>query len=65
MAAPKLSPTELKKLFQEGDKDKNLQDKKIIEALQKRLNDMIQKDEKVAKKAALILENWLNKKTKP
>ncbi|HLT22860.1 MAG TPA: hypothetical protein VKZ84_05435 [Bacteriovoracaceae bacterium] len=40
------------------------QDKKIVETLIKDLNDKILKDEKTAKKAALILEAWL-KKTKP
>lgn len=41
-----------------------LQDKKIIEALRERLNVKIQNDPKLAKKAALILEQWL-KKSKP
>ncbi|HLW57810.1 MAG TPA: hypothetical protein VKY27_10515 [Bacteriovoracaceae bacterium] len=40
------------------------QDKKIVETLIKDLNDKIIKDEKLARKAALILEQWL-KKTKP
>lgn len=40
------------------------QDKKIVETLIKDLNDKIIRDEKLARKAALILEQWL-KKTKP
>jgi hypothetical protein len=31
----------------------------------KRLNEMIQNDPKLAKKAALILEEWIKKKPKP
>lgn len=53
-----------KYLWEAGKKDTSLQDKKTIEALRERLNDKIQKDPKLAKKAALILEQWL-KKTKP
>lgn len=63
MAAPKYSSSDLKKLYPEG-KDHNLHDKRTIEALQKRLNEKIQNNPEYAKKAALILENWL-KKTKP
>ncbi len=37
-----------------------LRDKMIIEELKRRLNDHIQKDPKLAKKAALILESWLH-----
>ncbi len=51
------------KIIWETQKDNTLQDKKKIEALKERLNDKIQKDEKLQKKAALILEMWL-KKTK-
>lgn len=45
-------------------KDTSLLDKKKIEALKERLNSKIQNDPKLARKAALILEQWL-KKTKP
>jgi len=48
----------------ETSKDTTLQDKKTIEALRERLNDKIQKDPKLARKAALILEQWLQKKPK-
>lgn len=41
-----------------------LQDKKTIEALKERLNNKIQNNPEIAKKAALILEAWL-KKSKP
>lgn len=42
-----------------------LQDKKTIEALRERLNDRIQKNPEMAKKAALIIEQWLKTKPKP
>lgn len=54
-----------KNLWETSKKDNSLQDKKTIEALRERLNDKIQKDPKLAKKAALILEEWLKKKSKP
>lgn len=57
MAAPKFSPSQYPKIFSDADK-------KIVETLIKSLNENIQKDPKLAKKAALILEEWL-KKTKP
>ena len=59
MAAPKIKPSELKPLFSEG-KDQSIQDKKFIEAIKNRLNEKLQ-DPKLAKKAALILENWIHK----
>lgn len=40
------------------------QDKKKIEALIERLNHKIQNDPKLAKKAALLIEQWLNQKPK-
>lgn len=43
--------------------DKNLHEKKIIEALKQRLNDKIIKDPSIAKKAALIIEEWLRQKS--
>lgn len=55
MGQPKLKPTDYALLYSDRDK-------KIIEALKKRLNDKIQNDPKTCKKAALILENWLNQK---
>lgn len=61
MAAPKIKPSELKILFSEG-KDQSLQDKKFIEAIKNRLNEKLQ-DPKLAKKAALILESWIHKKS--
>jgi hypothetical protein len=60
MAAPKINSSELKKLFTE-EKDQNLQNKKIIEALQKRLNEILQNPQQ-AKKAAMIIEGWMKKK---
>jgi hypothetical protein len=53
-----------KNLWEAGKQDNSLQDKKIIEALRERLNNKIQNDPKLARKAALILEQWLNKKPK-
>ncbi|MGE3609104.1 MAG: hypothetical protein AB7I27_05915 [Bacteriovoracaceae bacterium] len=57
MGEPKIKTPQLKKLY-------SVEDKKIVETLIKSLNDKIQKDPKLAKKAALILEDWL-KKTRP
>lgn len=58
MAVPKI-------VWESKKEDSPLQDKKTIEALKERLNDKIQKDPKLQKKAALILEEWLKKKPKP
>jgi hypothetical protein len=63
MAAPKIKPNQLGSLF--GEKSPNLHDKKIVESLRERLNEKIQKDPKIAKKAALIIEEWLKMKPKP
>lgn len=60
MAAPKIKPTELAKLFESG-RDQSLQDKKYIEALRQRLNEKLE-DPKAAKKAAMILSSWINQK---
>jgi hypothetical protein len=57
MTAPKLKPSQLGSLY--------LHDKKSVESLVKRLNEMIQKDPGMGKKAALVIESWLTKKTKP
>lgn len=64
MAAPKIKPSSLSKLYstEANSSSKNLHDKKIVESLIERLNDQIQKDPKLAKKSALIIENWLKKK---
>jgi hypothetical protein len=62
MAAPKGNFSDL---FKDKENSKNLNDKKIIESLKERLNDKIMKDVKAQKKAALILEQWINKKSKP
>jgi len=51
MAARKIKTSELS----------NLYEKKIVETLRERLNDKIQKDPKLQKKAALIIEQWLRK----
>lgn len=65
MGAPKYSSSELQKLYQEKQKETtNLQDKKSIEALKQRLNDKILNSPELQKKAAQILEMWINKKTK-
>jgi len=60
MSAPKLKPSELKCLFPE-EKDQSFRDKKIIEALRNRLNEKL-KDPASAKKAALILSDWINRR---
>jgi hypothetical protein len=63
MAAPKIKTTSLSKLYQDGNSaTTNLHDKKNVESLIQRLNEKIQRDPKLAQKAALIIENWLKKK---
>jgi hypothetical protein len=62
MAALKINPQDLAKLFSDG-KDQALQDKKLIEALRSRLNQKLQEPQ-MAKKAALILEAWIHQKSK-
>jgi hypothetical protein len=62
MGAFKIRPDSLSKLYHEKDPSKNLHDKKIIESLTERLNEKIQKDPKLAQKAALIIESWIKKK---
>lgn len=57
MALPKKKPQNYQQLYSEHDKQ-------IVEALRKRLNDRIQNDPVVCKKAAMILESWLNPKKK-
>lgn len=52
------------KIIWESRKDNNLHDKQVVDSLKTRLNDLILKDPKMAKKAALILENWLKQKPK-
>jgi hypothetical protein len=58
MAAPKL----YSKLYVEKEQETNLRDKKIIEALKTRLNERLKNNPEDCKKAALILESWINKK---
>ena len=62
MAVPKLKLPGIAKLFPEN-KDQTLHDKQLIEALRQRLNEKLQ-DPKAAKKAALILEAWINQKSR-
>jgi hypothetical protein len=57
MAVPKI-------IWESDKKDSLIHDKKKVEALKERLNKLIQSDIKLQKKAALIIEDWLNKKTK-
>lgn len=59
MAAKALRPEEFMKLYTQAKN--NLENKKVVEALKKRLNDKIAKD---PKKAALVIEQWLNQKPK-
>lgn len=64
MAAPKLTPDRLRKLFQEEEEERNQRDKKQVEALRSRLQERLTKDPGACKKAAIILESWINKKPK-
>lgn len=57
MAAPKI-------IWESDKKETPLHDKKKVEALRERLNKLIQSDPILQKKAALIIEEWLNTKTK-
>lgn len=57
MAAPKI-------VWKPKQEEMNLHEKEIAQALIRRLSDLIIRDESNAKKAAVILEQWL-KKTKP
>jgi hypothetical protein len=53
------------KIVWEGhEKDSPQNDKKLVEALIKSLNQKIQKDPNLSIKAAKILENWLLEKSK-
>lgn len=52
------------KIIWETQKNSPLQDKQKVEALRERLNDKIQKNPELAKKAALIIEQWLKQKSK-
>lgn len=67
MAAPKLTPSDLAKLYSKSENkavtDSNLQDKKYIETLKNRLDTLLQ-DPKMAKKAALIIEKMIHNKQK-
>lgn len=57
MGAPKI-------VWKPKQEEINLHEKEIAQALIRRLSDLIIKDESNAKKAAIVLEQWL-KKTKP
>ncbi len=48
----------------ESKEERQLHEKNKVESLKKRLNDIILKDPVMAKKAALVIEQWL-KKTRP
>ncbi len=66
MAAPKLNPNDLAKLYSKSEsatQNQNLQDKKYIETIKNRLDSLLQ-DPKMAKKAALIIEKMINDKQK-
>ena len=64
MAKPR--PSQYQLLYLQDAKAKrteqNSEDKKEIEALKTRLNDLLEKNQKNQKKAALILEHWLKKR---
>ncbi len=65
MAAPKFKPKDLARLYathsEVDGKDQSLQEKKLIEALKERLNERL-KNPQEARKAAVILESWINSK---
>ncbi len=63
MASSKYKTQELARLYAAQKKEKGqldtLQEKKILEALKKRLEELLQNPHK-AQKAALIIESWIN-----
>ncbi len=65
MAAPKLNPKDLSKLYstksENAVQNQNLQDKKYIETVKDRLETLLQ-DPRMAKKAALIIEKMIHDK---
>lgn len=65
MGAPKLTPKDLINLYKNGgDKtETNLQDKRYVEALKIRLNQILQ-DPKKVKHAALIIELMMRENPK-
>jgi DNA gyrase/topoisomerase IV subunit A len=61
MSTPKYRPQDLGQLYKSKqlEQEKIEQDKKILEALRRRLEDKI-KDPQTAKKAAVIIESWIH-----
>lgn len=55
MAAPKFKPSDFSKLYHGSE------EKKKIEALKRRLEELLINDQEKAKKAALVIEHWLKK----
>jgi len=60
MNHPKSKTLNFQKLYQKSDKIRS--DKALVEELITSLNELIQKNEKLQKKSASIIENWINKK---
>lgn len=42
--------------------DRTTEDKRVIQELTKKLNDLLVSDPRLPRKAALVLEHWLHKK---
>jgi hypothetical protein len=42
--------------------DRTTEDKRVIQELTKKLNDLLASDPRLSRKAALVLEHWLHKK---
>lgn len=51
-------------LYQTSAAEQNLRDKQTIETLKQRLNQLLNSDPQAARKAALILSQWLAEKPK-
>lgn len=57
-------PKDPRNLFQEGTEKRDLEDKKMVEALRKKLTEKLSKDLQAQKKAAAVLSEWINQKKK-
>jgi hypothetical protein len=62
MKSAKIKPNNLLNLYSGNEEE--IQDKKLVEDLRNRLNELISDNLENQKKAAIILSSWINKKSK-
>ncbi len=62
MKSAKIKPNNLLNLY--TGREEEIQDKKLVEDLRNRLNELISDNLENQKKAAIILSSWINKKSK-